>query len=81
MNLSEHEDENVREHKHEEGKEEYFNNYVFDSQFKRYAQVLDTDYDDYLFVYHCIARDESLEAKLDGSEAEDEDAVERKELA
>jgi len=44
-------------------------------------RVLDTDYDDYLFVYHCLAKDEGLEAKLDGSGGEDEEAVERKELA
>lgn len=54
MNLSEHEDENVREHQHEEGKEEYFNNYVWDSQSKRYAQVLDTDYDNFMVLYECF---------------------------
>lgn len=54
MNLSEHEDENVFEHKHEDDKESYFNTYVFDSQFKRYGQVLDTDYDNYMVLYECF---------------------------
>jgi len=54
MNLSEHEDENVKEHGHDDDKEGYFNNYVFDSQFKRYAQVLDTDYDNFMVLYECF---------------------------
>ena len=54
MNLSEHEDENIKEHGHDDGKEDYFNNNVFDSQFKRYAQVLDTDYNNFMVLYECF---------------------------
>lgn len=54
QNLVEHEDENVQEHTHEDKREEFFNNYVFDAQFKRYAQVLDTDYDNFMVLYECF---------------------------
>ena len=42
-------------------------------------RVLDTDYDNYLFVYHCLEKDEDKEAQLDG--LGDEDVEARRELA
>jgi hypothetical protein len=52
--LGAHKDEDIKEHDHDGEKEGYFNEHVFDSQFKRYAQVLDTDYDNYMVLYQCF---------------------------
>ena len=54
VNLKTHGDEEIKEHGHDGEKEEWFNEHLFDSQFKRYAQVLDTDYDNYAVIYQCF---------------------------
>jgi hypothetical protein len=54
VNIERHADGDVKEHGHDGEKEEYFNEHLFDSQFKRYAQVLDTDYDNYAVIYQCF---------------------------
>ena len=54
VNLELHKDDDIVEHDHTGEKEGYFSEHVFDSQFKRYAQVLDTDYDTYAVVYQCF---------------------------
>jgi len=52
--LKTHGDEDIKEHGHDGEKMEWFNEHLFDSQFKRYAQVLDTDYDNYAVIYQCF---------------------------
>lgn len=45
---------NVKAHGHDGELETEFDAHVFDSQFKRYAQVFDTDYDNYMVMYQCF---------------------------
>ena len=40
-----------------------FDPHLFDSQYLRYAQVLDTDYDNYILLYSCQEINEYFEAK------------------
>jgi len=63
-NLSEHEDPNVKEHGHGDmNRPEFYNEHSFDAQFKRYAQVLDTDYDNFAVLYECFETAEYYNAE------------------
>ena len=47
-------DVELSEFNHNGKKEEQFDPFLWDSQFQRYAQVLDTDYDNYMVLYECL---------------------------